>query len=92
LHADDLPALVLGDRVPDGHLIGGQVQLVGARQWVLGRKGGGQRRDWVVQQLEDRTLHDPPQCAGSYRFSWARRAQSSQRVGLVTSKVWASSM
>ena len=35
LHADDFLALMLGDGVPDGHVIGGQVQLVGAGQRVV---------------------------------------------------------
>jgi hypothetical protein len=32
LHADDFLSLMLGDGVPDGHVIGGQVQFVGAGQ------------------------------------------------------------
>ena len=32
LHADDFLALMIGDGVPDGHVIGRQVQLVGAGQ------------------------------------------------------------
>ena len=35
LHADDFLSLMLGDGVPDGHVIGGQVQLVGAGQRVV---------------------------------------------------------
>jgi hypothetical protein len=50
LHADDFLALMLGDGVPDGHVIGGQVQLVGAGQRVVagervreGRTGSSSR-------------------------------------------------
>ena len=32
MHADDFLALMIGDGVPDGHVIGRQVQLVGAGQ------------------------------------------------------------
>ena len=46
LHADNLLALMLGDGVPDGHVIRGQVQLVGTGQWVVARESireGGDR-------------------------------------------------
>ena len=39
LDADDFLALTLGAGVPDGHVVGGQVQLVGAGQRVVGGKG-----------------------------------------------------
>ena len=39
LHADNFLALMLGDGVPDGHVIGGQVQLVGAGQGASRGKG-----------------------------------------------------
>ena len=39
LHADDFLALMLGDGLPDGHVIGRQVQLVGAGQRVVTGKG-----------------------------------------------------
>src|ERR1700724_1647422 len=39
LHADDFLALVLGDGVPDGHVVDGQVQFVCAGQWVVAGKG-----------------------------------------------------
>ena len=39
LDADDFLALMLGDGVPDGHVVGGQVQLVGAGQRVVAGKG-----------------------------------------------------
>jgi hypothetical protein len=39
LHADDFLALMLGDGVPDGHVIGRQVQLVGTGQRVVTGKG-----------------------------------------------------
>jgi hypothetical protein len=43
LHADDFLALMLADGVPDGHVVGGQVQLVGAGQGVV--LGEGSARD-----------------------------------------------
>ena len=60
-HADDFLALVLGDGVPDGHVIGGQVQFVGAGQWVVARERVREARDRLVQQMEDRALDRPPQ-------------------------------
>jgi len=39
LHADDFLALMIGDGVPDGHVIGRQVQLVGAGQGASRGKG-----------------------------------------------------
>jgi hypothetical protein len=39
LHADDFLALMLGDGIPDGHVIGWQVQLIGAGQRVIAGKG-----------------------------------------------------
>jgi hypothetical protein len=48
LHANDFPALVLGDGVPDGHVIGGQVQFVGAGQGVVAGEGVREGRDWLV--------------------------------------------
>ena len=44
LHADDFLALMLGDGVPDGHVIGGQVQLIGAGQRVIDLNLGLKRR------------------------------------------------
>ena len=61
LHADDFLALMLGDGVPDGHVIGGQVQLIGAGQRVIARKWVCEGRDRLVQQVKDRALHCPPQ-------------------------------
>ncbi len=61
LHADNFLAFVLGDGVPDGHVIGGQVQFVGAGQWVVTRERVREGRDWLVQQMEDRALDRPPQ-------------------------------
>ncbi len=61
LHADDFPAFVLGDGVPDGHVIGGQVQFVGAGQCVVARERIREGRYWLVQQMEDRALDRPPQ-------------------------------
>jgi len=43
LHADDFLALMLGDGVPDGHVIGGQVQLIGAGSGSS--RGNGSTRD-----------------------------------------------
>jgi hypothetical protein len=56
LHADDFLALVLGDGVPDGHVIGGQVQLVGAGQRVIARERVREGRDRLVQQVKDALL------------------------------------
>ena len=61
LHADDFLSLMLGDGVPDGHVIGGQVQLVGAGQWVVARERVREGRDWLVQEMEDGALDRPPQ-------------------------------
>ena len=49
LHVDNFPAFVLGDGVPDGHVVGGQVQFVGAGQWVVAREGVREGRDRLVQ-------------------------------------------
>ena len=53
LHADNFLAFVLGDGVPDGHVIGGQVQFVGAGQWVVARErsardGTGSSSRWKI--------------------------------------------
>ena len=61
LHADDFLALMLADGVPDGHVVGGQVQLVGAGQGVVLGERGREGRDRLVQQMKDRALHRPPQ-------------------------------
>jgi len=61
LHADDLLTFMHGDGVPDGHIVGGQVQLVGARQRVVTGERVSKGRDWFVEQMEDRALHRPPQ-------------------------------
>ena len=61
LHANNFLAFVLGDGVPDGHVIGGQVQFVGAGQRVVARERIREGRDWLVQQMEDRALDRPPQ-------------------------------
>lgn len=52
---------MLADGVPDGHVGGGQVQLVGAGQRVVAGEGVREGRDRLVQQLKDRALHRPPQ-------------------------------
>ena len=49
LHADDFLALMIGDGVPDGHVIGRQVQLVGAGQRVLEGERVREGRDRLVQ-------------------------------------------
>ena len=61
LHADDFLCLMLGDGVPDGDVVGGQVQFVCAGQWVVAGEGVREGRDWLVQQMEDRALDRPPQ-------------------------------
>ena len=51
LHADDFLALMLGDGVPDGHVVGGQVQLVGAgssRGNGSARAGTGSSSKWKI--------------------------------------------
>lgn len=61
LHADNFLAFAVGDGVLDGHVIGGQVQFVGAGQWVVASESIREGRDWLVQQMEDRALDRPPQ-------------------------------
>jgi hypothetical protein len=48
LHADDFLALMLGDGVPDGHIVGRQVQLVVAGQRVVAGERVGQGRYGLV--------------------------------------------
>ena len=48
LHADDLLAFMLGDGVPDGHVVRGQVQLVGTGQWVVAGESIREGRDRLV--------------------------------------------
>jgi hypothetical protein len=42
LHADDAMALMLGDGVPDGHVVVRQVQFVGAGQRIVAWEGVGE--------------------------------------------------
>jgi hypothetical protein len=39
LHADDFLAFMLADGVPDRYVVGGQVHLVSAGQWVIEGEG-----------------------------------------------------
>lgn len=39
LHADDLLASILGNGVPDCHVVGGQMQLVGTGQRIVTGEG-----------------------------------------------------
>jgi hypothetical protein len=52
LHADDFLSLVLGDCVRNSHVVGGQVQLVGAGQRVIARERVREGRDRLVQQVK----------------------------------------
>jgi hypothetical protein len=61
LHADDLLAFMVGDRVPDRHVVSGQVKLVRSRKRILGGEGVGQRRDGFIQQMKYGALDGPPQ-------------------------------
>jgi hypothetical protein len=45
LNADDFLAFMFGDGVPDGHVVGGQVQLVGTGQRVVPGEWIRERRD-----------------------------------------------
>jgi hypothetical protein len=48
LHANDLLAFILGDGVPDGHVVSGQVQFVGTRQRVVAGERVREGRDRLV--------------------------------------------
>jgi len=81
LHADDFLALMIGDGVPDGHVIGRQVQLVGAGQGGVAGERVRETRDRLVQQVKDRTLHRPAQPAAAMPRSPARTSPGSGRGG-----------
>lgn len=53
LHADGLLALMHGDGVPDRHIVGGQVELVGAGQGIVAGEWVGEGWDWLIDQVED---------------------------------------
>ena len=57
LHADEFLALMLADGVPDGHVVGGQVQLVGAGHGVVLRERVHEGRDRLIQQMKDCAVH-----------------------------------
>lgn len=48
LDADDLLSLVYRNRVPNGHTVGGQMQLVGAGQRIIDRKRVREGRDRLI--------------------------------------------
>jgi hypothetical protein len=48
LHADNFLTVILGDRVPNGHIVRGQVQLVGAWQRIVSRERVGEGWDGLV--------------------------------------------
>jgi len=57
---DDLPVRTLRDRVPDRQAVLWKMETVGAWQWVYIRKGVGQRRDRLFEQMKDRLVGGVP--------------------------------
>jgi hypothetical protein len=80
LHADDLLAFVLGDGVPDGHVVGGQVQFGGAGQGVVA--GNGSARAGTGSLADGRSCAGPSIAAAAAgpRFP-ARTSPGSGRGG-----------
>src|SRR6185312_10861409 len=68
LHTDDFLALMLGDGVPDGHVVGRQVQFVGTGQRVVagervGQVGTGSSSRWkIVRWTVQRRAAAGPRC------------------------------
>jgi hypothetical protein len=78
LHADDFLALVLGGGAPDGHVVGWQVQLVGAgsgssRGKGSARAGTGSSSRWKIAR---RTV----QCSGCGRASISCQDEPGKRT------------
>jgi hypothetical protein len=53
---DDLAVWAFCDRVPDGQAVRREVQAVGAWQGICFGERVGERRDWFIEEMEDRPV------------------------------------